>query len=377
MSRGNGEGTIYRDSTGRYRAIVSLPGDSREKRRRKYLYGKTRADAASKMIEFQKKLLDGSAHLGPDPRLDAYIRAWLEGKNAVVKPTTHRRYKDYVELHIIPELGQLKLSRVTAPAIRSFYTSRLSVGLSAQSVKHLHRVFSQALSAAEADGVIAKNPARHVKPPRVLKREIEAFTEDELRSILHTASGNPLEALYVTALTTGLRQGELLGLRWQDIDLKIETLHVRRSLMWVGGKPILDSPKTESSQRQVRLSPPAVVSLRRHRAAQNERRLRLADIWRTDHDLVFTNEVGGPVNQSNLSKRGWRRLLENAGVRYRNFNTTRHTAATILLKRGVHPKVVQEMLGHSSIMVTLDVYSHVIPDMQQTAADAMAEVLAV
>ncbi|MDE3096178.1 MAG: site-specific integrase, partial [Chloroflexota bacterium] len=179
-----------------------------------------------------------------------------------------------------------------------------------------------------------------------------------------------LGAVYVLALTTGARQGELLALRWRDVDLERGTMQVRTSLQWTKAGPVFSEPKTPRSRRLITLTARAVAALRQHRAAQAEERLRLGRAWE-DHDLVFANEVGAPMSASNLLRRSYRRLLRDAGLPHMRFHDLRHTAATLLLGQGVHPKIVSEMLGHSQVGITLDLYSHVTPTMQQQAAAAM------
>jgi len=191
-----------------------------------------------------------------------------------------------------------------------------------------------------------------IRPPKAEEKEIEPLDEGHARGLLKAAEGDELEALYVLAVTTGMRSGELLGLKWEDVDFRAETLRVNRTLF--NGR--VHPPKTSKSRRCIRLSRPALVALKNH--------------GRTG-EWVFCTGVGTPISVHNLHNRSWKPLLKKAGLPHERFHDLRHTCATLLLTKGVHPKVVQELLGHSSISVTLDTYSHVLPNMQEKAVAAM------
>jgi integrase len=202
------------------------------------------------------------------------------------------------------------------------------------------------------------------------------LSEDEARAFLETAkvSGDPFEALYVLAITTGLRRGELLGLRWDDVDLERGTLRVGRALVRGGGRHTVGETKTRRGRRQVNLTPRTVSALTAHRKRQLEERMRLSGLYE-DHGLIFATGVGTPVNPEKLMKRSFKPLLKRAGLPEIRFHDLRHTCATLLLGRGVHPKIVQELLGHATIAMTLDTYSHYLPSMGDQASGAMGEAL--
>ena len=221
---------------------------------------------------------------------------------------------------------------------------------------------------------MVRNVSDLVDPPRNRRYEISPLSPEQARRLLEAVGGNRLEALYVLALTTGMREGELLGLRWRDVDLDRETLQVRGSLQRIGGSLVVTEPKTEHSKRQVALTPSAVAALRRHKATQAEERLRLGAAWRGEN-LVFTNEIGRPIGAASLLRTSFHSLLRRADLPRMRFHDLRHSAATLLLAQGTHPKIVAEMLGHSRIATTLDLYSHVTPTMQREAALAMEAIL--
>lgn len=213
-----------------------------------------------------------------------------------------------------------------------------------------------------------------VSPPRAPQSDIQTLDATQARLLFEQAKGDRFEALYVLALTSGMRLGELLALHWRDVDLDAGALQVRATLHEVKGGFQFAERKTEHSRRRVLLSQTAITALRGHRAAQAGERLRAGGDW-GDRDLVFANELGRPVSASNLRNRSYWPLLKAAGLPRLRFHDLRHTAATLLLGQGVHPKVVSEMLGHSRITVTLDLYSHVTPTMQEAATRAMDSVL--
>lgn len=229
-----------------------------------------------------------------------------------------------------------------------------------------------------ADNLIPRNPVDNVKSPQLRREEIMPLAPAQASLFLQTAAANDdwLEALYVVAIHCGLRQGELLALMWEDIDLDTGTLQVRRSLEdSIDGHPIFTTPKTSKSRRGIRLTTGATEALKRHRKRQLEERLRVAGLWQ-DHGLVFTTKLGTPLNRHNLCQRSFKPLLEQAGLPEIRFHDLRHTCATLLLTGGVHPKIVQELLGHSAIAITLDTYGHVVPGMGDIAAGAMDEAFA-
>jgi integrase len=218
--------------------------------------------------------------------------------------------------------------------------------------------------------------AADVKAPRPTPEEMHPLSEDEVHTFLETAkeSGDRFEALYVLAIAMGLRRGELLGLRWDDVDLERGTLRVGRALVREGGRHVLGETKTKRGRRQINLTPRTVNALKDHRKKQLEEKMRLAGLYK-DHGLIFASGVGTPVNPENLVKRSFKPLLQKAGLPEIRFHDLRHTCATLLLGRGVHPKIVQELLGHATIAMTLDTYSHYLPSMGDQAAGAMRRVL--
>jgi integrase len=214
-----------------------------------------------------------------------------------------------------------------------------------------------------------------VKPPQPEKKEIRPLSPEQSRTLLGAAKGEKHEALYVLAITTGMRQGELLAIKWEDVNFEAGVLQVQRTLSTAtGGGFTFSAPKTAKSRRSIKLPNTALSSLRKHRKAQLEERMRLGELF-VDHDLVFASRVGTPISRQDLITRSFKPLLKQAGLPDIRFHDLRHTCATLLLGKGVHAKFVQELLGHATISITLDTYSHVLPGMGDAAAGAMDEAL--
>ena len=367
--RANHEGTIYKRQDGRWVASVTLPGG-----RRKSFYGTTRQEVAQKLTLGLKARLDGMPLPSEQLKVGRYLQEWLQSTQHSVRPSTWRRYEQLLRIHAIPALGTLSLTRLEPHHIQKLYTDCLTQGLAPATVRQLHAVLRRALGQATKWGTVARNVAALVSPPRVKRHEITPLTAAQARALLDAAQDARLEALYALALSTGMRLGELLGLRWQDVALDAGILKVEHTLLRLRDGLQLTEPKTARSRRRIALTPQAVDALRQHRARQAAERLHLGAAWE-DHDLVFANEIGKPIEAGNLLRRSFWPLLAKARLQRIRFHDLRHTAATLMLQQGVHPKVVSELLGHSSIGLTLDVYSHVIPDMQQHAVAVMHALL--
>ena len=342
--------------------------------KRKSFYGQTRQEVAQKLTIGLKAKLDGVPLPSEQLKVGRYLQDWLQSPQPRLRPSTWRRYEQLLRLHALPTLGTLSLTRLEPRHVQRLYADCLALGLAPATVRQLHAVLRRALGQATKWGTVARNVVALVSPPRVKRHEIQPLSATQARTFLDAAQGDRFEALYILALTTGMRLGELLGLRWQDVDLAAEMLQVRHTLLRLRDGLQLREPKTARSRRRIALAPSAVDALRHHRGRQAAIRLQLGPVWE-DHDVVFANEIGKPVEAGNLLRRSFWPLLDKAEIPHIRFHDLRHTAATLLLQQGVHPKVVSELLGHSSIGLTLDIYSHVIPDMQQQAVAAIHTLL--
>ncbi len=306
--------------------------------------------------------------------LAEYLEYWLENyAQTKVSPKTFESYAEFIRLYIIPKLGQHKLAKLQVAHIQSYYTQMLTSGrlkraggLSAQSVLHQHRILRQALQQAVKWQFLGRNPADAVVAPRPDHREMRALTDRETAQLLKAAEGTRLYMPILLAITTGLRRGELLGLRWADMDLSTGVLSVRQSLGRTRSGMAFKPPKTAKSRRTVTLPAFVIEALERHRAVQNEERRLLGGAYQ-DQDLVAAEPDGQPQSPGALS-RAFSKLIIAKRLPQVRFHDLRHSHATQLLKQGVHPKIVSERLGHSTIGLTLDTYSHVLPGMQEEAA---------
>ncbi len=368
--RGNNEGSLTKRTDGRWEARITLVDGTR-----KSFYGKTRQEAAKRLSAAVHDQNVGLPIVGEKQTLAQYLSHWLEVTVPTIKPRTYRLYEMLLRVHVVPTLGSTALSRLGPQQVQAFYAGRLEVGLSSSSVRHIHNVLHRALDAALKLGLVQRNVTELIDPPRMRHHEMTVLSPAQVRTFLTTAKEDRFYALYVLALTTGMRQGELLALKWQEIDLDGARLNVRATLQPVkGGGIVLAPPKTKQSRRSIALTSIAVEALRDHRRRQEIERAKLGEAW-FDHGLVFPNTIGRPVEGINLLQRNFRPMLERAGLPRIRFHDLRHTAATLLLGKGINPKIVSEMLGHATVAITLDIYSHVMPHMQEQAAAAMDALL--
>jgi integrase len=371
--RGNGEGSITRRKNGLYMARYWV--ETSQGPKRKTIYGKKREEVADMLARALAKRADGIFYDDENVTVGEYLDSWLKGSvRGSVRQSTFDRYEIAVRVHIKPALGRLKLKKLTPAHLASFYQDRLAAGSAPASVNKLHVTLHKALDQAVRWRMIPRNVAEAVKAPRPAPPEMRPLSPAEARTLLETARGDRLEALYVLAVQTGMRQGELLALKWQDVDLENAKLSLRRTITMSGGRILLGELKTKKSRRTIGLTDVAVRTLREHLARQMEEIARLGDLYE-DNGLVFTSGVGTVINPSNLRTRSFAALLRRADLPKIRFHDLRHTCATLLLCRNVHPKYVQELLGHANIAITLDTYSHVIPGMGDHAARAMEDVL--
>jgi integrase len=368
--RANGEGTIYKRSDGRWCASITLP-----KGKRQHFLSNDREEVARQLTAAKKKRDEGLPIINDRQTVSEFLNRWLKDRvTPSARRSTIRGYESKIRIHIIPEIGTVQLSRLTPQRLQSFLNDRLHNGLSPRTVHHLRAILRAALSDAMKWGLVARNVADLVDPPRVPHEEVQVLSPDEAQQLLAVVQGNRLEALYSVALALGLRQGEALGLRWEDIDFDAGTLRVRRSLQRIGGAFEFVEPKTVRSHRTLALPNVAAVALREHRTRQLSERLAAGPMWE-ELGLVFTRQSGKPLYGSNVT-RDFQRMLERAGLRRLRFHDMRHACASLLIAQGVHPRIVMETLGHSQIGITMNLYGHVLPDVQRQAATQMDAVLA-
>ncbi len=308
----------------------------------------------------------------------SFLRRWAEGTKATRRTKTALRYGELVNLHLVPGLGRHKLSALKPDHLDAFYAERLTV-VSPQTVVHIHRCLHTALNAAVASGYVVRNVAAVVKPPRVPRKEIKPPSPAIVAQVLDAseAAGDRLVALWMVASLTGARQGELLGLQWDDLDLDGGTMRIDRSLVGIekGTRaPIYGEPKTTKSRRTVPLEPEAITALKAHRDRQGFERTRLGDHY-ADHNLVFATGLGTPLDATNVTGY-WRAACKRVDVTpLPRFHDLRHFAITTMLLAGIPVPVVSEMVGHHSAAMTLGRYGHLLPGSKQQGAAALGEAL--
>jgi len=339
----------------------------------------TKKQAEELLVILLADLQRGTYVAPNDMTLSDLLDRWMEVhcKHNLAK-TTYAIYDAHISNHIKPELGMIQVSKLKAFHLQQFYSKKLeggradkkSGGLSPKSVVGIHKVISSALKVAVTWELVVKNVAESISPPRIPETPQQTWTTDHAQTFLGSISKHRLHPLYVLAIVTGMRRGEILGLRWQDIDWDKSTIHIVQSMVATPAGPIITDTKTSSGRRSVVISDGLVALLKEHRERGLEE-----DVFRGSRNvevqssaqLVFTSERGTPLNPRNLL-RHLQSACERAGVPKIPFHALRHTHATIMLKKGVHPKIVSERLGHSRVGVTLDIYSHVLPGMQAEAA---------
>jgi integrase len=289
------------------------------------------------------------------------------------RPGTWAEYRSKAEHHLIPAIGHVNLQKLTTAMLNALYTDLLERGTGPRTVQYVHATIRKALNDAVRQGLLVRNPALHATPPKVHRRELQTWTAQQLRRFLDTVQAERLHAAWRVAALTGMRRGEVLGLRWADIDLDQGWLSVRQALIVVDRQVQVSAPKTARGRRLIALDPGTITALRIHHAQQAAERLALGPTWTAD-DLVFTREDGQPLHPDWFRRRFERRVAR-AGLPKIRFHDLRHTHATLALQAGVHPKVISERLGHATVAITLDIYSHAIPALQHDAATTIADLV--
>lgn len=382
--RGQGEGSIYKRKDGRWTAAINL-GYKAGKLKRKVFYGKTRKDVSDTLTAELAKLKRGIPIVTERQTLKQFLDRWLtDSVKMSVKESTYISYEQQVRVHIVPALGHHQLTKLGPQHIQRYMNEKLTdgrvekrenqaPGLSAKTVRYHRSILSMALSQALKWGLVGRNVADLVDPPRAIKFEIQPIDAKQAQGLLEAIKGDRLEALFVVALSLGLRRGEALGLRWQDIDFDKRTLRVSQSLARLNGRLVLSEPKTKSSSRILDLPQTLLPKLREHRNKQLEEKMSAGPKW-TDSGLVFTTSKGTPIDPRKV-KRRLDALLKAAGLPHFRVHDLRHFFASLLLAQGVPLKVVSDMLGHTQISITADLYTHVLPAIRKDAVDLMDSIL--
>lgn len=350
---------IGKDSSGRYRYH--------------YETARSSAQAHQRLTELLRQRDTGAYSQPGKLTVAEFLTHWLaEYTKPNLSPRGYERYASVCRLHLIPAIGNIRLTQLRPEHLQKLYSDKLKGGLMPRSVRYIHVILHKALATAIKWGLIARNVADGADIPKAHPGEMQTYDEIELNKFLEAAKGTQYYPLFYTALFTGMRRSELLALRWQDIDLVYGQVYVNRSLHQLKDNSfVFTQPKTAKSRRTIALPPSAFLVLESWRKAKEVEAGMLGTTLK-DSDLIFNN-LGKPLRPATVT-RAWSMLAVKAGVKHIRLHDARHTHASLMLKQGIHPKVVQERLGHSTIAITLDTYSHVAPGLQEAAAKRFDEI---
>lgn len=356
--QGNGSGTVYprKNKDGKITSYLGAYYGPDGKRRT--VSAKTKTECREKLRAAMSDADKGLVYDAGTVTVAAYLRSWLETIEGTVADNTYQGYARMVNNHLVPTIGKNLLKSLTPNHVRNLYRSKSDNGLSARTVQYIHVTLHRALKQTVYDGLIPRNVTEGVRPPKLEQKEAEYLTREQARKLLEAARGNRLEALYIVALHTGMREGELLGLKWENWVTK-DKLSVRGT-------------KSRSSRRPVRLSQTAQGALRTHRKHRLEERVAASDY--EDPGFVFSTQSGKKMDRHNLWRQ-FQRLLKKADLPPVPFHSLRHTCATLLFHEGKSDWHVQKLFGHSSSKITRDTYTHHIEGHDGGLADAMDELL--
>ena len=371
--RANGEGYIGRRKDGSgWGGYLTLGYDANGKQQRRYFSAKTQAEAREKLQTLVAERNSGNISTEV-LSLAAYLDRWLEHKQRDVKFNTHRSYEMTARVHVKPHLGKIQLDKLTPLSIEQMVSALLAAGRSAKVALGCVKLLRTALAQAVRWQLVGRNVAQLVKPPKHNVKEMHAWTPDEASRFLAVARSHRLYALFYLALTTGMRRGELLGLKWESVNVLTGMLIVQHNLIDRVSSVTLESPKTRASRRTISLSPDTVEVLQGHRHSQWLAQCQLGAAWQ-EHGMVFPSDTGTLMFPSNLS-RIFRRLCIQAKVPVIRLHDLRHTAASLLIRANVPPKVVADRLGHTDPGFTLRVYAHVYEEQRRAAALPLEQLL--
>ena len=396
--RGNGEGTIHKRKHGKgnslWCAVVTVGYDENNTRIRKTFYGPTRQAVADKLNEVITQTKQGTFREPSKILVGEWLDTWLKDyMKHSLRATTWESYEVQIRKHLKPAIGGVRLHQLTTAHLQKLYNDKLTAGradgkqggLSVKSVRYLHGVIYGALEQAKKEGLIIINPADSVKLPKLERPEVKFFDSEQVSTFLRAAQTTPYFTAYYLELATGLRRGELLGLRWCDVDLEAKTVSVNQGLVRTKAGLVFQPPKTKQGKRTISIPVDVAGVLKFHQKRQENQQEEAGSAWvgkmvflnkdkPEDNDLVFTNAIGKPIDPRALT-RHFERLLARAGLPKISFHGLRHTFATLSLQQGVDMRTTSENLGHFDPGFTLSVYSGVTARMKQDATDKIGNLL--
>lgn len=367
--RGNHEGSLYFHKTRRrWCAQVSLDGKRLTK------YGKTQKECRDWMKEMLSKIEGGLTFDGTRITAGNFIDTWLEGKEISRRSKTVLQYRQIAKQHIVPVLGHLRLQDVTPSHIKQLYALKREEGRGARTIQLIHAVLYNVLKQAVRERTLVHNPMDAVERPKVEQKEMQTLNEEQSRQFLIAASGSAYEMIYYLALVTGMREGELLGLKWADIAWDKGILFIQRQLQEIPGRGyVFIPPKTRSGRRHIRLGQATIRRLRDHQRQQEAMKVEIAEKWQ-DKDLVFPTSLGTPLDHKRLTTE-FKRILKRAGLPMIRFHDLRHTSISSLLDMGMPINVVQRRAGHSKASTTVNIYGHAVDESEKETAEKFEELI--
>jgi len=305
--------------------------------------------------------------------LKDYLDKWLETKKFSLALMTYSSYERNIRLYIDPSIGNYKLVKLTPLIIQDLYNGLTSQGLSARTVRYIHTILNEALDQAVIWQMINRNPCKGLTLPKQVRQEMKVLTQEQVKKLLKACIYNRFGVLFELLVISGMRSSEALALKWEDIDWKNNRITIQRALTRVKNKWEFKEPKTKHGRRTIPLPPEVMKDLREHKINQTKEKLKAEEY--NDYDLVFACSNGNPLEERKIVTRYFKPLLKEAGLPDIRLYDLRHTCATLLLMAGENPKVVSERLGHANIGITLDIYSHVLPTMQEKATQKLEQML--
>jgi integrase len=370
----NGAGTAFQRADGRWAAEFYVTEAVTGRRVRRTIYGKTRADVEDKLVEMRQREADGTPTTPLHLTVEAYLREWLAQIVSVrVRGNTLAGYKYHVDRYLVPDLGQKRLARLTARDLRIYFESLSRRGVGVRTVQYVHATLRSALEDAVREELLPKNVAKLVRVPRPTKEERVPLSIDEVRALLKATRDHRLFAMFVVFALLGMRRSEVLGLKWSDVDLALGVVQVKRGLQRVNGSLQLLPVKTARSRRSVPLPALVVEALRRHLAEQEVERQQLGSTW-PKSGFVFTTPIGTPVDPRNCT-RIVQTGCKSAGLRVVRLHDFRHGCVSVLLGLGVPPRTVMEIVGHTTLDVTMNIYGHVSLGDKQAAMNRLNDLM--
>lgn len=376
--RPKGDGSVQQLAPNKFKIAITIGRDNQGKQVRKSFTGKTQGEVIKKLNEFKTEQVQGTLVRTDNIKLSEFIKRWLETKEGQTKKTTYESYVYTCDQHIIPTLGKLKVQKITTASLNDYIKSKLKGGLSPASITRQRAILHNILDLAVKEGIVPRNVAEHCMTIKLEREETKTLSPEDITNLLNVAKdiyerdkgkGNKFYQIYhivLIALATGARRGEILALRWSNIDLEKNTIAIKENLVEVKGGILIETPKTKTSRRVIAIDPKVLEQLDELREVN-----RILYEKKFDSDepgYVFYTRYGNPITPSNMS-RAWRDLIAETGMEGIRFHDLRHTHATLLVASGTNIKTVSSRIGHNDTRITLDLYSHALPEKDREAAE--------